>query len=406
MPEQSFSSLQGKKLPGEKCCIVFLLLLALSLAACSPQPLATESVIIPFTLTPSVVIPLTATPSAVTPLTVTPTVVTSPTVTPTVTVADWLQVYFTNPAAPMAKDYIGGPDEALADAIHAARLSLDVAAYSFNLWSIRDALLDAWHRGVNVRMVMESDNIDSDEVQELVAAGIPILGDRREGLMHNKFVVIDRQEVWTGSMNFTAGSAYKDYNNLIRIRSAEVGQDYTHEFNEMFVEDKFGPNVVTDTPYPTLMIGDTHLEILFSPDDGVAAHLVELIQSAQESIYFMAYSFTANDIGAAVMERAAAGVTVAGVMDEGQVNSGQGSEYDPFRQAGLDVRLDGNPGLMHHKIILIDRRIIITGSYNFSASAETSNDENLIVISNPDIAMQYLIEFMRVYAQTQPPSAA
>ncbi|MCJ7584749.1 MAG: phospholipase D-like domain-containing protein [Anaerolineales bacterium] len=347
-------------------------LLLFALAACTPQPPATESIV-----TPSVV-------------------------TPTVVTTDWFQVYFTNPADLMAEDYAGGPDEALADAIHAARLSLDVAVYSLNLWSIRDALLDAWHRGVVVRMVMESDNMDSDEAQALIAAGIPILGDRREGLMHDKFVVIDRQEVWTGSMNFTTGGAYKDNNNLIRIRSTEVAQDYTQEFNEMFVEDKFGPNVVADTPYPSLTIGDTSLEIYFSPDDGVAARLVTLIQSAQESINFMAYSFTSNDIGAAVLERAAAGVTVAGVMDAGQVVSNQGSEYDPFLQAGLDIRLDGNPGLMHHKVIIIDGSIVITGSYNFSASAEEVNDENLILIYSPDIAAQYLAEFMRIYAQAQP----
>jgi phosphatidylserine/phosphatidylglycerophosphate/cardiolipin synthase-like enzyme len=358
-------------------------LLLFALAGCNPRPVVT-----PFTVTEFVV-------------------------TPTVLTADWFQVYFTNPADPMAEDYAGGPDEALADAIHAARLSLDAAVYSLNLWGIRDALLDAYRRGVNVRIVMESDNMDSDEAQALIAAGIPILGDRREGLMHDKFVVIDRQEVWSGSMNFTTGGAYQDNNNLFRIRSLEIAQDYTQEFNEMFIEDKFGPDVVADrvgaaeglpahTPYPSLTIGDTTLEIYFSPDDGVAARLVTLIQSAQESIYFMAYSFTSNDIGAAMMERAEAGVTVAGVMDAGQVNSGQGSEYDPFRQAGLDVRLDGNPGLMHHKVIIIDRSIVITGSYNFSASAEEVNDENLIVIYNPDIAAQYLDEFMRVFAQAQP----
>jgi len=388
MPEQPESFLKGKELLDEKWLIVFILLLALSLTACSPQPLATEVVVTPFVVTEFVV-------------------------TPTVLTADWFQVYFTNPADPMAEDYAGGPDEALADAIHAARLSLDVAVYSLNLWSIRDAILDAYRRGVDMRIVMESDNMDSDEAQALIAAGIPILGDRREGLMHNKFVVIDRQEVWSGSMNFTTGGAYQDNNNLFRIRSLEIAQDYTQEFNEMFVEDKFGPDVVADrvgtaeglpahSPYPSLTIGDTTLEIYFSPNDGVAARLVTLIQSAQESIYFMAYSFTSNDIGAAMMERAEAGVTVTGVMDEGQVNSSQGSEYDPFRQAGLDVRLDGNPGLMHHKVIIIDRNIVITGSYNFSASAEEVNDENLIVIYNADIAAQYLAEFMRIYAQAQP----
>lgn len=356
-----------------------LLLITLALTACSPQP--DEPPTPPFA---------------------TQGLVTEYVVTPTVALADWFQVYFTSPSDPLAEDYVGGPDEALASAIGQARLSLDVAVYSLNLWGIRDALLNAWHRGVDVRMVMESDNMDSDEAEELIAAGIPVLGDRREGLMHDKFVIIDRQEVWTGSMNFTTGGAYKDNNNLLHIRSAEVAQDYSREFEEMFGDDRFGPDSVADTPYPTLTVGGTSLEIYFSPDDGIAARLVELIQSAQESIYFMAYSFTSNDIGAAVMERAEAGVTVAGVLDEGQVSSNQGGEYDPFRQAGLDVRLDGNPGLMHHKVIIIDRAIVITGSYNFSASAETSNDENLIVIHNPDIAVQYLTEFMRVFGMAGP----
>ena len=142
----------------------------------------------------------------------------------------WLQIYFTDPTAPHARDYEGGPDEALAAAIDGARLSVDVAAYSLNLWSIRDALIHASQRGVMVRMVMESDNMDDAEVQDLLDAGIPIIGDQHEGLMHDKFVSIDRSEVWTGSMNYTVGGAYKDNNNLIRIRSVQVAQDYTNEF--------------------------------------------------------------------------------------------------------------------------------------------------------------------------------
>jgi phosphatidylserine/phosphatidylglycerophosphate/cardiolipin synthase-like enzyme len=118
----------------------------------------------------------------------------------------------------------------------------------------------------------------------------------------------------------------------------------------------------------------------------------------------MAFSFTSNNIGAAVMDRAQAGITVAGVMDDGQVASNQGTEYDPFQQAGLDVRKDGNVnGLMHHKVILIDRQIVITGSYNFTASAEESNDENVVIIFSPDVVAQYLEEFQRVYSQAQQP---
>jgi phosphatidylserine/phosphatidylglycerophosphate/cardiolipin synthase-like enzyme len=84
------------------------------------------------------------------------------------------------------------------------------------------------------------------------------------------------------------------------------------------------------------------------------------------------------------------------------VKTNQGTEYDVFQQYGLDVRLDGNGGQMHHKVIIIDRSIVITGSYNFSASAETRNDENLVIIHSPVIAGYYLDEFQRVYDQAQP----
>ncbi len=69
-----------------------------------------------------------------------------------------------------------------------------------------------------------------------------------EGLMHNKFVIIDQSVVWTGSMNFTVGGAYKDNNNLVRLQSEKVAEDYTSEFEEMFIHHLFGPD--TNMQYP------------------------------------------------------------------------------------------------------------------------------------------------------------
>ena len=88
-------------------------------------------------------------------------------------------------------------------------------------------------------------------------------------------------------------------------------------------------------------------------------------------------------------------------MEARQVDSNIGSEYEPLRAAGLDVRLDGNPNNMHHKVFIIDELIVVTGSYNFSRSAEERNDENTLVLHNPEIAALYLDEFNRVYAQAQ-----
>jgi phosphatidylserine/phosphatidylglycerophosphate/cardiolipin synthase-like enzyme len=314
----------------------------------------------------------------------------------------WYSVYFTDPDRAGVTSTGGGPDTALETAIDNARLSIDMAIYDFDLGNIRNALVNAHRRGATVRIVTDSDNLDEPEMEALKDAGIPVLGDRREGLMHDKFVVIDRWEVWTGSMNFTFNDAYKNNNNLIRVRSSRLAQDYLAEFNEMFRDDEFGPGSPANTPYSALSVDGSQLEVYFSPDDGTAGHLIDLVNSARKSISFLAYSFTADDLASAMLARAPAGVTISGVFEEGQYRSNTGTEYDHFRSSGQDVRLDGNPRNMHHKVIIIDGQIVITGSYNFSASAEKSNDENTLVVHNAEIASLYLSEFRRVFEAAQP----
>jgi phosphatidylserine/phosphatidylglycerophosphate/cardiolipin synthase-like enzyme len=324
---------------------------------------------------------------------------TGPTALP---LGDWLEIYFTDPDAAKASDYEDGVDEAIAASIDGALLSVDVAVYNLNLWSIRDAILAAHERGVVVRMVVDSDHLDSEEIQQLMNAGIQVLGDRQESLMHNKFVVIDRYEVWTGSMNFTLNGVYEDNNNMLHFFSREIAEDYLVEFEEMFVDDLFGPFTQALTPNPMVFVVDTLVEVLFSPDDGVQARLVDLINSAQESIYFLAYSFTSDPLGDALLSRSTAGMTVAGVMEADQVTTNIGSEYDRFMQAGINVLLDGNDDLMHDKVIIIDQEIVITGSYNFSASAEQRNDENVVILHNPNVASAYLVEFWKIYNRALP----
>ena len=359
--------------------IVILIILALVLSACAQA--------IPATLSASPTLLATVPPG-----------------TETVPATGWLQIYFTDPTAVHATDYEGGPDEVLVAALDQARLSIDVAAYSLNLWSIRDALINAHKRGVVLRMVMESDDMDNQEVQQIMDAGIPVIGDGQPGLMHDKFLVIDRLDVWTGSMNYTTSGVYQDNNNLIHIHSSQVAEDYSNEFNQMFSLNLFGPKKIAGTPNPKVSLAGTPVEIYFSPEDQPGKRILQLVQAAQASIDFLAYAFTSTDIGNALVEQARAGVIVAGVMDAGQVKSTRVTEYDPFKQAGLDVHLDGNQdGLMHHKVIIIDQKIVITGSYNFTAAAETTNDENVLIIFSPEVAAQYMQEFQRVYDQAQQP---
>ena len=77
----------------------------------------------------------------------------------------WFELYFTNPASPLSSQGTGGVDGPLVEAIDAARLSIDVAAYSISLNSVRNALIRAHDRGATVRVVMESTNMDRSDPQ-------------------------------------------------------------------------------------------------------------------------------------------------------------------------------------------------------------------------------------------------
>jgi phosphatidylserine/phosphatidylglycerophosphate/cardiolipin synthase-like enzyme len=314
----------------------------------------------------------------------------------------WYQLYFSEPFSPSATQQSGGIDVPLIAAIDSARQSVDVAIYSISLPSIVNAIMDAHQRGVRVRMVMESDSMDRSGPQRLMDTGIRIVGDLREGLMHNKFVIIDGAEVWIGSANFTPNGIYQDNNHILRVRSTKIAQNYITEFEEMFEQDKFGTNIVSATPNAVININGVVVENYFSPDDGVARRINALLGEAQESIFFMAYSFTSDDFSATLQARAANGVNVSGVFEEEQVKSNMGGEYETLRLAGLDVYLDGNSGQMHHKVFIIDQQIVILGSYNFSANAEKRNDENVMIIHDRDFAALFMAEFERVYRQAQP----
>jgi phosphatidylserine/phosphatidylglycerophosphate/cardiolipin synthase-like enzyme len=309
-----------------------------------------------------------------------------------------IAVYFSDPLSGRSS---GGPEEHLIRAIDSAQRTVDIAIYNISLENVADALLRAHRREVQVRMVMESEAMERNVPQQLMDAGIPIIGDRREGLMHNKFIVIDGREVWTGSLNLTTTGAYKDFNNLLLIRSPSVAENYAVEFNEMFEDDLFGSNSRAATPNPRVMVGGIPVETYFSPDDGVANHILRVIRGARTSIDFMVYSFTSDPIAEAVMERGAAGVTVRGVFDQSQAREAQGSEHVKLQEAGFDIRIDGISGLLHHKVFIIDGETVITGSYNFSANAERRNDENLVIISDRELAQRFLEEFARVYGSAQ-----
>ena len=307
-----------------------------------------------------------------------------------------IRVFFTDPESPIAQFALGGPDEDLQTAIEQARVRIDVAIYDLNLYSIRDALVAAEERGVQVRMVVESDNFEDGELAIFTLAGIPVVGDEDPNAMHDKFLVIDRYEVWTGSMNYTLSDTYRNRNNMVRLRSTELVENYEAEFEEMFTQKYFGAHSPINTVHREVEIDGVIVETYFAPEDGVQSRLVELVNNAKESIYFLTYSFTSDELAEAVLAAKQRGIEIHGEMDKAQA-ANAGGEFDRFVENGIDVRLDGEGGSMHNKVLIIDGKIVVTGSYNFSANAEKRNDENLLVIHDAGIASEYLEEFQRIW---------
>ena len=183
----------------------------------------------------------------------------------------------------------------------------------------------------------------------------------------------------------------------------------------MFVHGNFGTdtdnaNPLDDHPTPkTVKVGSAEITTYFSPSKaaqgGAKAAILAELAKAQKSIQFLAFSYTDDEIGAAMLSKAQAGVKVEGVFEKSQAAS-RYSEYKTLNDAeaatngNIDVRIDSNPALMHHKVIIVDDQTLIMGSFNFSASAQSDNDENMLVIKNaPELVAKYKEEFARVQNQ-------
>jgi len=320
----------------------------------------------------------------------------------------WYQVYFTSPKYPDDPNaHQGGLDTHLVDLMDKATKTLDVADYDFDLSNVADAMVRAKQRGVRVRMVTDTDTSTNPDkaVQaafaKLKQAKITVIDDQRSAIMHDKFTVVDGTWVETGSWNYTDGDTYHLNNNMIIIHSPELAANYTAEFEKMFVNDDFGSKKRT-VPHPVVTIDGTSIQNCFSPGGGCEKMVVQAVNSAKSSIDFLAFSFTDDGIGDAMRARAQSGVDVSGVFETTGSDT-QYSEYNSMKKAGLAVYTDGNPWSMHHKVIVIDNETVIFGSYNFSESAESSNDENLLIIHNTDLAHAFTAEFQRVLAVAKNP---
>jgi phosphatidylserine/phosphatidylglycerophosphate/cardiolipin synthase-like enzyme len=310
-----------------------------------------------------------------------------------------IEVYFTTPEK---EEQTTAIQRALLQKINTAKTSIYAALFEITDPIIVDALCKAKSNGVDVKLVLESERLPQNIKLQFETYHIPIRLDERKEFMHNKFFIFDNKAVWTGSYNITQREAKRNNNNALYIENEEIASIYLAEFNEMFEQAIFG-NRTEYTPFPFLSnkyyvkLNDIDINVYFSPDDDVERIITKRVEKAKKSILFLAFSFTSDAIGEAIIAKHKQGVLVKGVFEKKDIKN-VNSEYIKLKVEGLDILYDANPHTMHHKVIIIDEEWVITGSYNFSKNAKKRNDENCIMIRSPEIAKMYTQEFEKIYS--------
>lgn len=310
---------------------------------------------------------------------------------------------------------LGAPDDlesAIVGFIDRARQSLDVAVQEIESRPIAEALVRARQRGLRVRVVLEQDYLREERppadpfavggaVEEnrnlfaaLLRAGIDARADYNGDIFHQKFIVRDsggsRRALLTGSTNFTptgTGShgTRKNLNHLVVVHDQWVCNEYDAEFAEIW-QGTFGTLRSRHEPSPrNNTVAGISVRALFAPDHAPEMEIMKQILKARERVDFAIFTFAkSSGIDDTLVAMAKGGLKIRGIFDAGQGNrewaatrmvaDGGGEAYLASRKNGL--------GKLHHKLMVIDRALIICGSFNYTSPANRLNDENILVLGD------------------------
>jgi phosphatidylserine/phosphatidylglycerophosphate/cardiolipin synthase-like enzyme len=335
-----------------------------------------------------------------------------------------IRVYFNQAIDPVAAGGLSpagqSPAEVLAaiiERLDAAELTIDVAVFSNTRDDLTDALKAAHERGVRVRYVAAA-NANSPAL--LPPPLFPVLYGNTGSLMHNKFVVIDAdlpQQAWvvTGSMNWSGGIIY-DYNNAVFVQDQSLARAYELEFEELWggggeqpnaALARFGSAKADNTPHD-FVIGGRAVQSFFSPSDHTTAQIEAALRSADVRVEAAVYVFTHGGPGQALLERHDAAVAVRAMTESFDDFS---SELEYLQSQGMAVQEHTLQGILHHKYAVVDAGapafdpLVVTGSHNWTYTAESANDENTLIIHDAAIAQLYAAEFEQRWQDLTPTAA-
>lgn len=321
-----------------------------------------------------------------------------------------IRVYFTRSVDTTVStgplpDGIGGQviEQAILDLIDSAEETIDYCVYNTSREFVVNALKAAHQRGVRVRVL--TDNQTWNSAFDPPPPFPVFYGSPGDGIMHNKFIVVDaalpdKATVVAGSMNFTNGNMFEDYNNVLIIRDQALAQAYTTEFEEMwgssgpqpdYTQARFGEDKTDNTPH-LFTIGGIEVECYFSPSDHTESHIIGTLEAAQHDIEVAMWTFTSDPLGDALVQAHQQGRDVRAIID-------QGNEYPYLLAQGLNVTDHPPDEMIHHKYAIVDAQVpgpataVVTGSHNWTWSADHINDENTLILHDAGIANLFLQEF-------------
>lgn len=341
-----------------------------------------------------------------------------------------VQVFFNSPGFRKGTEYNRKPSEMVAERIDAANVTVHAAVYGFNKDNIIDALVRAHYRGVDVKLVADAGEYGrgSRGYTVMEEHKVPIQAGNQFHIMHDKFFIIDSRFVFVGTGNISTSEFTFNNNNWLYFDSTAIAELFTAEFNQMYEEGRYSAAKKPLGLPNTFELGDTEVEVYFSPQDDAMGRILEELKAVHTSIHFTIFAFTKDQIATEFVKRhrefeaynAAEGVAdlpvmerpkkVVGVLDRSQLH-GNGQYHQGYRLAanGVPMRLDANEnsrtpgdyqaggGRLHAKTMILDAGTpdarVITGSFNWSSAATISNDEVLIILRGERIANQYLEEF-------------
>lgn len=292
--------------------------------------------------------------------------------------------------------------------INNAQKSIDMAIYGYSdIPDITTALQSAIKRGVRVRLVYDVNQDGKNFYPDTLKFAQTIVESKADfgelpyqnSIMHNKFVVIDKKIVITGSANYSSTDISGfNTNDILFISSPEVAEIYDQEFRQMFY-NKFHRKKTTIENKENILLGNSIISIYFSPqDDTINSVLIPLVDNAKQYIYIPMFAITHKKFAQALINAHARGVDVKIILDA--TNAPQKhSAHENLRKAGIPVKVENYAGKMHTKNIIIDDKYLISGSMNLSKNGNSKNDENTLVIENPNFVKFYKKVFLYIWSR-------